>query len=154
MTRTSLPPWKAEPVLQGSVEDNSGEEGKVHQTEIQKVKRNELPHGTGCTNCGGQCERRSCCFRDVKCRACGRLGHIAHCCWSSTIKASLSQHKAQEEWKGGHSVEECHSVINHSDLGLIQCVQMQIREKTRVTVYFQEVPYEMEVDLGSALLII
>ncbi|PAA74489.1 hypothetical protein BOX15_Mlig033860g5 [Macrostomum lignano] len=50
--------------------------------------------GSSCKSCGGSHERHSCKFRDAKCHACGKVGHIRKVC-QSTKQAKL--HMLQEE---------------------------------------------------------
>ena len=47
-----------------------------------------------CASCGGEHSRNTCHFRNVKCRKCGELRHIAQVCQSST--AAMMYNKQPE----------------------------------------------------------
>ncbi|KAJ7332593.1 hypothetical protein JRQ81_014773 [Phrynocephalus forsythii] len=152
MARNLPLPQRLEAIHQGSMGEDTEEEGGVHRTETVKAKRDEVSHG--CTTCGRNHDKRHCRFRDAHCRVGGKKGHISWACRASRFKEPRTQHKSWEQQRRGPQVEECHSVINYSDPVPIQSVQMSTHKKIKVTVYIQEVPCEMEVDSGSALSII
>ena len=79
---------------------NAKQQGQLKQwksTQRHSGKDRQSTPGSGqqqlpkCSSCGGEHFRSSCRFRNAKCRKCGKLGHIARVCLSTTAVVTCSQ---------------------------------------------------------------
>nr|XP_034982155.1 uncharacterized protein K02A2.6-like [Zootoca vivipara] len=103
-------------------------------------------HRPACAGCGGNHDRKNCRFRDVTCRACGRLGHLARVCRSATSDSAVSPRSSHRRSASStHLVDDCNylTVING------KTVPFPAQEKTTIRVQIEGHPCDMEVDSGS-----
>ncbi|XP_032997764.1 uncharacterized protein K02A2.6-like [Lacerta agilis] len=102
------------------------------------------PHST-CASCGENHDRKTCRFRDVTCRGCGKAGHIMRVCRSKNagIRPRRRVHEALEEVELQSISSD--RVYQFPSLG---------SNKLRVQVRIEGKPCNMELDTGSSYSII
>ncbi|XP_032997803.1 uncharacterized protein K02A2.6-like [Lacerta agilis] len=102
------------------------------------------PHST-CASCGENHDRKTCRFRDVTCRGCGKAGHIMRVCRSKNagIRPRQRVHEALEEVELQSISSD--RVYQFPSLG---------SNKLRVQVRIEGKPCNMELDTGSSYSII
>ena len=66
-----------------SVKPQNSLRTKSQQTANTKGPSSQPPTSKPCASCGGAHLRSTCCFRNVTCRHCGKIGHIAKVCRST-----------------------------------------------------------------------
>ena len=93
-----------------------------------------------CYRCGGQHWAARCHFKTEKCRACGKLGHIAKMCRTNKDKRHHTTHRVDE------ATEE------YTLYALI--TQKSAAASLRTTILVDNRPVDMEVDTGAAFSLI
>ena len=116
-------------------------------------------HDTTNVKCS-QCDRKhtpsECRFKDAKCHACGKVGHISRAC-KSKYKSKQANCKQRTNPKNTKYLSEergkvlMHNMLNHH----IPCLHLKINTLPRIKlVSVNDAPVEMEINTGAAFLVI
>ncbi len=110
-----------------------------------------------CSRCDGKHTPSECRFKDAKCHACGKLGHISRACrsknkgkqtkqtWQPTPKNTQYLSEEKEESADGENAESAYSMFTFAN---------KHSASYKVTVLVNDTSVEMEIDTGAALSVI
>ncbi|XP_015280350.1 PREDICTED: uncharacterized protein K02A2.6-like, partial [Gekko japonicus] len=135
---------------------DSDSEGKLSDVCIVKKKADQrTPVKTStspaCAGCGGKHPREQCWTKDVPCRKCGKMGHIARACRAirrSTPEASPRNQRS----RAAHREDDRQTTSSLSTKPAVRRVGGT--GKIHVTVNLNGVPCSMEVDSGSSVTVL
>ena len=129
---------------------------------VQKPQNTRQGHQHDTTNVKcSQCDRKhapsECRFKDAKCHACGKVGHISRACKSKykSKQANRKQHTNPNNTKylseeRGESTDQQHVESPYS----MFTFENKHSALYKVTVSVNHAPVEMEIDTGAAFLVI
>ncbi|KRY64072.1 hypothetical protein T4A_7326, partial [Trichinella pseudospiralis] len=109
---------------------------------VYQIQAKTVKPATICQSCGGTHIRSQCRFRNARCRACQKVGHIAKVCRSKANRPRKTNFK--------HTANSLASVDKLASRASAKRDQSGMSSrKIRVTVVIENFPCEMEIDTGS-----
>ncbi|KRY90554.1 Transposon Tf2-9 polyprotein [Trichinella pseudospiralis] len=100
---------------------------------VYQIQAKTAKPATICQSCGGTHIRSQCRFRNARCRACQKVGHIAKVCRIDKLAQGFSDSLLLNNLRAS---------AKHDQSGMSS-------RKIRVTVVIENFPCEMEIDTGS-----
>ena len=124
--------------------------------DVEQKQKSQDTANIKCSRCDGQHIPSECRFKDAKCHACGKQGHISRAC-RSKYKGKQKQRRKQFKHKNTWYLSEEKEESNYEDTESVYSMfkfQNEHSALYKVTVLINETPVKMEIDTGAALSVI